>query len=179
MPRRSPRELLSAQSAAWPSQAQRRLVSAWGAIKRLKPEGAWEVAGVTAGVAPGFYTNSRAGILTYDPEQCYTSDAFVRVPELTVFGNVKLWIRHSLWVVYMIALAALATFVPGFNDSVGAKMLGLADRTQLEFRFLTAVLLGSFVNRCLGAWKERRTGYASIASTDELRMMLRKSFLVG
>ena len=121
-----------------------------------------KVHGIKMASAPGFYGKGCAGILAYDPHYTITSVAGFRVPHLSVFHCKRTWRRHALWCLYAIAVGLISAYSHRFPAEALRDPL---ERSSGEFRFLTAIVIGSFIGRAITAWKERRTNYGSLCGT--------------
>ena len=133
-----------------------------------------EVIGVKLGSAPGFYGASCNGILTYDPAWIFTSSAFSTVPHLTLFFDNRTWRSHLIWVIYVLVVASISAVSNRFPAEELREPL---KEINGEFRFLTAVVLGAFIGRAVGAWKERRKNYASLCGTSRALVVTLATYL--
>ena len=83
--------------------------------------------------------------------------------ELTLFADPATWRLHGAWLIYTIFLSLLLVHIDT-DQLYSTVALGLFEGAVVEFRTLTAFVLGGFVLLVVGAWRERRGGYSSICS---------------
>ena len=121
-----------------------------------------KVHGIKFCTASGFF-GERHAILTYDPAWTITSAAFGLVPHLTIFFCPRMWRRQLLWLLWTVAVGLCSAYIYRFPAD---QLRDPLEKSSTEFRFLMAVVLGSFIGRALTAWKERRKNYAALCGTS-------------
>ena len=121
-----------------------------------------KVHGIHVASGPGFYGQSCAGINSYDPNYTITSGAYLYVSYLTVFHCPRTWRRHGLWALWAGAVGVASANIYKFPAE---ELHGVLERSATEFRFLAAVVLGTFITRAVNAWKERRSNYGGLAGS--------------
>ena len=82
---------------------------------------------------------------------------------MTLFAAADTWRLHLGWVAYTTALGLALVHIDESQDFSTAA-LGLFEGAVVEFRTLTAFVLGGFVLLVVNAWRDRRGGYSALAS---------------
>jgi hypothetical protein len=121
--------------------------------------------GIRWAAAEGFF-RGQAYLTGYEPARLATWSGLFINRDLTLFAAPDTWRLHLGWVVYSLALGLLVTYVDK-QLRFARVALGLFEGAVVEFRTLTAFVLGGFVLLVVGAWRERRAGYSAICSATK------------
>ena len=128
----------------------------------LTPKAKLGDGGITLVAAEGFYSGN-SHIVAYDPSRMALFSSLIFNRELTLFAHGATWRLHFSWLVYTLFLSLLLTHIDE-DQEYSTVALGLFEGAVVEFRTLTAFVLGGFILLVVGAWRERRGGYSAVCS---------------
>ena len=102
------------------------------------------------------------------PGSASTLKAVFTHRHLTVFAGTRPVLVNLLWLVYALTLALVLVYADGPDGSMQPTYLHalrIGDGAVLEFRVLSAFVLGGFVLLVVDAWQTRRGNYSSLVSS--------------
>lgn len=132
--------------------------------RRLSQSGGVDLS--PADLTTGFYPAPK--ITSYDPAKMSTLKAVFAHRHLTVFAGTRPVLVNLLWLVYALVLALVLVYADGPDGSMQPTYLHalrIGDGAVLEFRVLSAFVLGGFVVLVVDAWQTRRGNYSSLVSS--------------
>ena len=120
--------------------------------------------GISTGATNGWHGEKVPHILTYLPRGMpYAAFFPITVRSLTVWTRIWFVLRYVGWTMWAGLVGAVLAVIK--IDGLAEDILPIFQDGITQFRTVTAFVIGGFALQAVGAWKERRTNYASLCGS--------------